>query len=155
MRVVHQLPEASQITFLEHLDRLVYPFVFRHGVTSPSIHRIVRHKIRQFLECHGTEIAKVSGFHFPVDSRQRLLALASPFVIFGSHQIVILVRVGDHQFVAVNIQGYQIVIQRGTIQRDGMFLLSHSHGKLVHNPAIHPHEIVFRVLGHFYQLDRV
>ena len=53
---------------------------------------------------------------------------------------MILVRIGNYQLITVNIQRDQVILQRAAIQSDSMPASAHAHGKLIHNPAIHPDE---------------
>ena len=46
-----------------------------------------------------------------------------------------------------------LVLQRIAVQRDSTILLPESRGKLVHDAAVHPHEVVLRVLGHLHELQ--
>ena len=46
-----------------------------------------------------------------------------------------------------------LVLQRITVQRDSTVFFAKSRSELIHNAAVHPHEVVLRVLGHLHKFQ--
>ena len=99
------------------------------------------------------EAALASPYATKVFSTGCVSGSDATFIVCRVHQTAFLLGVGNHEFQSLHFQGYLLILQSIAIQCDGTILLAEARGKLVHDAADHPHEVILRMLGHLDQFQ--
>ena len=121
---------------LVFIDRMLCPFsAYRiHDGVFAGLEGLFGKLSKSLDICHLLKVGK-RGFAFP------------PSVIVGrTHQRVLHTAVGDDNDLLREDNGSIFKLQGIGIQENRVILLSHGAGKLIHDSAAHPVEIVLRVL---------
>ena len=76
----------------------------------------------------------------------RLLALTTTIVVRRADELMLLIGIRHDELHAVEHDRCILVVQRRTVEEDGVVLLAHRTRELIHDTAVHARIVVLRVL---------
>ena len=147
MGSVHQLAELSDIVGLQRGNRLDGALVLINRVLCALSAYLILDRILILLKLLLVQVAQGLDVHHLLQLGKSGLALASSLVVFGIAQAALLVAAGDDDLRAFQMDGRVLIAEIRGIQEDGMILLSHGDGELIHDAAVNAVEIILGILA--------
>ena len=67
---------------------------------------------------------------------------AKRFVVFRIGQFATFIRVHNHDTIVAEFNRNEFILQRSTVEEDGVVLLAHPYSELVHDAGIHTDKVI-------------
>ena len=148
MSFIHHLTHCFVVTLFECITHSKHAFTLtNHIVCAECI--FFAHLTTNLIELFVTCIAQ--AFHFRVkfvDSFSHAFATATTIVVRRTHEFVFHLRIHQHEFVTLWIEGEVFELTATAVQTHQRTSLTVYRSKLVHNTAVATHILVFCALTH-------